>query len=230
MICPRCNNENDDRDRFCTNCGQPLVNAGNDDPSTEIIGDDDDPSTEVIGDDGPATDVFTDDSPDSGSASTAEEIEERGDESSKPKRKGSVTVVIAVVAVVIAAVAAFFIAGGPERFFGRNDADQSSGGAEQSGQTMVDLQPETRDYVGDESDWACHVMLTDSDIAGKSQAELLTLKNLIYARHGYDFPDAKTRRQFEAYKWYSPTTAERPDSKLNSIEKANIKLIDKYLK
>ncbi len=221
MICPKCNHYNDENARFCHNCGHAL----------DV---DDNPATDIFPDDSPDTEIVDDDEEDY-ATEPLEENAEAGNDDLPPRRKLSGGALAAIIAgaVVVVGGAAYLLCGGYDRLFG-GEAEESEyiyNGQHEPGEgEMVDIPTDEPSYTDDESDWACHVLLTDSDLSGKSQTELIKLKNFIYARHGYDFPDARTKNQFKAYKWYQPTTADRPDSKLSTVEKANIKLIEKYLK
>lgn len=68
------------------------------------------------------------------------------------------------------------------------------------------------------------VRLSYDDIAGLSGSDLRILRNAIYAMHGYKFNSADLRSYFSQFGWYSPRYA-NVESRLNSIERANVQLI-----
>ncbi len=72
--------------------------------------------------------------------------------------------------------------------------------------------------------------LTEADLAGLSDWELLLARNEIYARHGRQFDDPDIRAYFESKSWYNGTIA--PDafdaSVFNQYEKANIAFIQEH--
>ena len=67
-------------------------------------------------------------------------------------------------------------------------------------------------------------LLTEQDLAGWSEQDMRTVRNAIYARHGYKFKSADLREYFSRFSWYKPLY-DNVDSKLNSIEKKNIAFI-----
>lgn len=74
--------------------------------------------------------------------------------------------------------------------------------------------------------------LTEADLAGLSDWQLLLARNEIYARHGRKFDDPNIRAYFESKSWYSGTV--NPDSfntsVFNKYELANIEFIKKHEK
>jgi hypothetical protein len=65
-------------------------------------------------------------------------------------------------------------------------------------------------------------LLSSSEFAGLSAAELRIARNEIYARRGIYFKSADVRAYFERFSWYRPSTWEPP---LNAIESRNVNLI-----
>lgn len=74
--------------------------------------------------------------------------------------------------------------------------------------------------------------LTEADVSGLSDWELLLARNEIYARHGRKFDDPSIRAYFESKSWYNGTID--PDnfdaSVFNDYEKANIEFIQQHEK
>lgn len=83
-------------------------------------------------------------------------------------------------------------------------------------------------YVGDFSDVACHTWLTPDDVYYFSPTELRILRNVIYARHGRRFKDAKLRNYFNQFSWYRPYRNEVPLNELSKTEQHNIMLIKQF--
>lgn len=71
--------------------------------------------------------------------------------------------------------------------------------------------------------------LTDSDVSNLSSWDLKIMRNEIFARHGYIFKTDDMWRHFNAQSWYTGSY-DNVDRFLTDIEKANIKLIQKYEK
>jgi len=73
--------------------------------------------------------------------------------------------------------------------------------------------------------------LTDADVSGKTDAQLQTAINEIYARHGYTFNDETILNQFKNYSWYTPTTpaSSFSQSVFNSTELKNIQFLKSKL-
>jgi hypothetical protein len=66
-------------------------------------------------------------------------------------------------------------------------------------------------------------LLTLQDLRGLSSDELRIARNEIFARRGRYFEAADLKSRFERFPWYSPSTW---NPKLNSIEEANVALLD----
>lgn len=74
-------------------------------------------------------------------------------------------------------------------------------------------------------------LLTDADLKGLSAKELRYARNEIFARYGRKFKDKELQKYFDNQNWYHGTIEAddfNMDKMLNSIEKKNIKLIEKY--
>ncbi|QNR25131.1 YARHG domain-containing protein [Croceimicrobium hydrocarbonivorans] len=72
-------------------------------------------------------------------------------------------------------------------------------------------------------------LLSDSDLKDKSKIDLATMRNEIYAAHGYIFKTDKWRNYFKTQSWYAPRF-DNVNNDLTLIEKENIKLIQKHEK
>lgn len=72
--------------------------------------------------------------------------------------------------------------------------------------------------------------LTKADLKGFSKKELRYARNEIYARHGRIFNDDELQAYFEGKSWYVGTqiAEEFDESELSKVEKANVRLIQKY--
>ena len=69
--------------------------------------------------------------------------------------------------------------------------------------------------------------LTENDLKNLKKLELEILRNTIYARHGYTFKKKSYRQFFDSVEWYIPVS-ENVDAKLSALEKANIKLLERF--
>lgn len=72
-------------------------------------------------------------------------------------------------------------------------------------------------------------LLTEDDMENMMKPELMTMRNEIYARHGYCFSNRAMRDYFEELDWYIPDNTDIRD-KLTDIERKNITLIKRYEK
>ena len=70
--------------------------------------------------------------------------------------------------------------------------------------------------------------LSDSDVNWRSKSELRLMRNTIYARHGRKFKSKDLQDYFNGMSWYTPKVTEISPGSLSSIEKHNLKLIQKY--
>jgi hypothetical protein len=75
------------------------------------------------------------------------------------------------------------------------------------------------DFIFPDSD---RRLLSRSELAGLSTAELRIARNEIYARRGMSFKSADLRERFEKFSWYRPYTSEPT---LNPVESQNVNLI-----
>ena len=100
---------------------------------------------------------------------------------------------------------------------------------EESRKESEEAEAAKRDYICPGSDSR---YLTESDVSGLSDWELLLARNEIYARHGRKFDDPDIRAYFESKSWYNGTID--PDnfdaSVFNVYEKANIEFIQEHEK
>lgn len=72
-------------------------------------------------------------------------------------------------------------------------------------------------------------LLTDSDLQNKNKQDLATMRNEIFAAHGYIFKTDKWSDFFKTKEWYSPRF-DNVDKYLTIIERENIKMIMKHEK
>jgi hypothetical protein len=70
-------------------------------------------------------------------------------------------------------------------------------------------------------------LLTAPELSNLSKSDLRIAKNEIFARKGRYFEAADLKAHFGHFAWYAPNTW---DPKLNSIEEANVALIDRFEK
>jgi len=73
-------------------------------------------------------------------------------------------------------------------------------------------------------------LLRGEDLAGKSDWELILMRNEPYARHGYRFHNTKIRAYFMQQEWYKPFTGDMDTvtRQLSDTEKQNIQFIIGY--
>lgn len=71
--------------------------------------------------------------------------------------------------------------------------------------------------------------LKETDVENLVKEELATMRNEIFARHGYCFSRKEMRQLFEKADWYVPNTVDIKGF-LTDIEKKNIALIKRYEK
>ncbi len=93
------------------------------------------------------------------------------------------------------------------------------------------LQRKVFSYRTDVGDYpqASQRLLTEEDLENSPRFELTTMRNEIYARHGYCFGNKAMRDYFEELEWYIPDNTD-VRNKLTDIEKKNIVLIKRYEK
>lgn len=70
--------------------------------------------------------------------------------------------------------------------------------------------------------------LTNSDLAGRSKAELRIMRNAIYAHHGYKFKSADLKKYFGQFSWYVPTRTVVSPSEMSRVEQSNLSLIQSW--
>jgi hypothetical protein len=76
---------------------------------------------------------------------------------------------------------------------------------------------------------ASSLLLTDAQVANLKAADLLILRNSIYARHGYSFKKPTLRLFFDQQSWYIPVTTD-VTGLLTPLEKQNITLLMRFEK
>lgn len=81
---------------------------------------------------------------------------------------------------------------------------------------------DVNDYILD------HYELTHEDLANLSKSQLRLLRNEIYARHGYIFKSKDLQDYFGSMPWYIGSISNQNDVPLNSTERKNIAMIQKY--
>jgi hypothetical protein len=92
------------------------------------------------------------------------------------------------------------------------------------------LQRKSFEYKADAGFYkASQKLLKASDVENLTKNDLQTMRNEIFARHGYCFKKKDAREYFENEEWYIPNTVDVRD-KLTEIEKKNIALIKRYEK
>jgi hypothetical protein len=72
-------------------------------------------------------------------------------------------------------------------------------------------------------------LLKEEDVANYTKADLRTMRNSIYARHGYSFKMKDMRSQFDKEDWYIPMNTD-VRTELTAIEKKNEVLIKRFEK
>jgi hypothetical protein len=70
-------------------------------------------------------------------------------------------------------------------------------------------------------------LLKEADVENLVKEDLTTMRNEIFARHGYCFSRKELRQQFEKADWYIPNTV-NIKGYLTDVEKKNIALIKRY--
>jgi hypothetical protein len=76
---------------------------------------------------------------------------------------------------------------------------------------------------------ASHKLLTEDDVANLIKSDLRSMRNSIYARHGYSFKLKDMRDLYDHEDWYIPVTTD-VRNELTEIEKKNEALIKRYEK
>jgi hypothetical protein len=99
------------------------------------------------------------------------------------------------------------------------------------GEKMYTLQRKSFVYRVDVGDYPIGSQreLKPEDVENMMKEDLITMRNEIYARHGYCFKKKDMRQYFEQLDWYVPDNVDVRD-KLTDIEKKNIELIKRYEK
>jgi hypothetical protein len=66
--------------------------------------------------------------------------------------------------------------------------------------------------------------LSAEDLKGKSETELILMKNSIYAQHGFRFDQKAVANYFLGRKWYKPNMETQGLEKLNEVSRANLEM------
>ncbi|RGD66023.1 YARHG domain-containing protein [Lachnospiraceae bacterium OF09-6] len=110
------------------------------------------------------------------------------------------------------------------------NADNFAAYGEQS-EALAETADSSEDYIIPDSDSR---YITDEDLTGLSDYEILLARNEIYARHGRIFVNEDLNSYFRSKSWYQPAvsgedfTEEYAASVFNEYERANIDTIVKY--
>ena len=110
------------------------------------------------------------------------------------------------------------------------NADNFAAYGEQS-EALAETADSSEDYIIPDSDSR---YITDEDLTGPSDYEILLARNEIYARHGRIFVNEDLNSYFRSKSWYQPAvsgedfTEEYAASVFNEYERANIDTIVKY--
>lgn len=99
------------------------------------------------------------------------------------------------------------------------------------GEKMYTLERKEFEYRVDVGEYpiASQQELKPEDVENMMKEDLVTMRNEIYARHGYCFKKKDMRQYFEQLEWYVPDNVDVRD-KLTDIEKKNIEIIKRYEK
>jgi hypothetical protein len=68
-------------------------------------------------------------------------------------------------------------------------------------------------------------VLKSSDLEGKSETEMVLMRNSIYAQHGFRFGQKAVANYFLSRNWYKPTTDDYDFGAINKVEKDNAHLL-----
>lgn len=75
--------------------------------------------------------------------------------------------------------------------------------------------------------WPLAKPATSEDLAGKSETELVLLRNSIYAQNGFRFSEKSLANYFLSRKWYKPSMESMSFMKLTPVDKANVQALMK---
>lgn len=76
--------------------------------------------------------------------------------------------------------------------------------------------------------WPMAKKATTDDFKGKSETEVILLRNSIYAQHGFRFGQKSLANYFLGRSWYKAETADFGFPKLTDIEKQNVEMFVKH--
>lgn len=100
---------------------------------------------------------------------------------------------------------------------GNNETNTSSNTITNDTNVVVDSQAISSDEI----------YLTDDDLLNLTIPELRIERNLIFAKHGYQFKSSDLKQYFSQFDWYNPQY-ENVDDMLTDVDKQNIDLIKQY--
>lgn len=70
--------------------------------------------------------------------------------------------------------------------------------------------------------------MSDADLEGKSEVELILMKNSIYAQHGFRFSQKALANYFLGRKWYKADFESQNVEKLSTVSRENVELFMKH--
>jgi hypothetical protein len=101
----------------------------------------------------------------------------------------------------------------------------SSSPAQQDAEANEDTNPA---FAGEKFAATREVELTVPDVNESSLSEITYAINEMFARHGADFRDKQTKKQFSEFSWYQPRaglTLDQIESEFSDLEKQNLKVL-----
>lgn len=100
----------------------------------------------------------------------------------------------------------------------------------ETAQTLATVQPtQTQNYSSGNGKYpeGSTRLLTENDLAGKSDWDLRIMRNEIYARHGYIFKSPEFRNYFMQQNWYRPQYSD-VSGRVSALEERNANFLKKY--
>lgn len=83
-----------------------------------------------------------------------------------------------------------------------------------------------------QEDMLSYKLLKETELMGKSKAELRVLRNSLFAKHGYVFRSKDLAEHFETQSWYQKSEKSQAEilEEMNALEKINIQIIQRLEK